>query len=107
MPLDHSSSGRGRRAAPARARLAPVLERAGFPTPTLRLESGNASGPAAIDTVHHVSDAVATLLPTIERLGVASASEVALPSLTQRIVAEIGADGPLVGRADVGVWTRL
>ena len=89
------------------ARLAPVFERAGLPTPTLRLESVIASGPAAIDAVHLVTDAVATLLPTIERLGIASASEIALPSLTQRIVAEIGADGTLVGRADVGAWTRL
>jgi SAM-dependent methyltransferase len=89
------------------ARLAPVFEKAGLPTPTLRLESVIASGPAAIDVVHLVTDAVATLLPTIERLGVAKASEVALPSLTQRIIAEIGADGTVVGRADVGAWTRL
>jgi SAM-dependent methyltransferase len=89
------------------ARLAPVFEKAGLPMPTLRLESVIASGPAAIDVVHLVTDAVGTLLPTIERLGVAKASEVALPSLTQRIVAEIGAEGTVIGRADVGAWTRL
>jgi SAM-dependent methyltransferase len=89
------------------ARLAPVFERAGLPTPTLRLESLIASGPAAIDVVHLVTDAVATLLPTIERLGVATASEVALPTLTQRIIAEIGPEGTLIGRAEVGAWTRL
>ena len=89
------------------ARLASVFEKAGLPTPMLRLESVIASGAAAIDVVHLVTDAVATLLPTIERLGVAKASEVELPSLAQRIVAEIGLDGTVIGRADVGAWATL
>ena len=31
-------------------------------------------------------------------------SEVALPTLAQRILAEVGADGTLVGRAEVAAW---
>src|SRR5690348_8425537 len=73
------------------AKLGSVFERAGHPGATLQLESIIASGPAAIDAVHLVTDLVATLLPTMEREGVVAASEVALPSLTQRILAEIGA----------------
>jgi hypothetical protein len=80
---------------------------AGHPGATLRLESVIASGPAAIDVVHLVTDLVGTLLPSMERLGVVAASEVALPSLAQRILAEIGADGTVVGRAEVAAWVTL
>ena len=63
------------------ANLASLFERAGLSRPTLRLESVIASGPAAIDAVHLVTDLVATLLPNMERMGIVKASEVALPSL--------------------------
>jgi len=89
------------------AHLASVFERAGLPTPTLRLESVIASGSAAIDAVHLVTDLVATLLPSMERMGIVKASEVALPTLAQRILAEVGADGTLVGRAEVAAWATV
>ena len=63
-----------------------------------------ASGPAAIDAIHLVTDVVATQLPNMERMGITKASEVELPTLAQRILAEVGADGTLVGRAEVGAW---
>jgi hypothetical protein len=77
------------------AKLASVFERAGISRPTLRLESVIASGPAAIDAVHLVTDLAATLLPNMEHMGLVTASEVALPSLAQTILAEVGADGTL------------
>jgi len=86
------------------AHLASAFERAGLPTPTLRLESVIASGTAAVDVVHLVTDLVATQLPSMERMGIVNASEIELPSLTQRILAEVGADGTLVGRAEVAAW---
>ena len=89
------------------ARLASVFERAGLSRPTLRLESVIASGPAAIDAVHLVTDLVATQLPNMERRGIANASEVGLPSLAQRILAEVGADGTLIGRAEIAAWTTV
>jgi hypothetical protein len=89
------------------ARLGSVFERAGLSGPTLRLESVIASGPAAIDAVHLVTDLVATPLPNIERTGIANASEVELPSLAQRILAEVGADGTLIGRAEIAAWTTV
>jgi hypothetical protein len=89
------------------ARLASIFQAAGLPGPTLRLESVVASGPAAIDAVHLVTDLVATQLPNLERLGIVDASEVALPSLAQRILAEVGPNGTLFGRAEVAAWTTL
>jgi hypothetical protein len=84
--------------------LASAFKRAGLSEPTLRLESVIGSGPAAIDAIHLVTDLVATQLPNMERMGVVKASEVALHSLTERILAEVGADGTLIGRAEVGAW---
>jgi 2-polyprenyl-3-methyl-5-hydroxy-6-metoxy-1,4-benzoquinol methylase len=89
------------------ANLASVFERAGLSRPTLRLESVIASGPAAIDAVYLVTDLVGTLLPIMERIGLVKASEVALPSLAQTILAEVGADGTLVGRAEVAAWATV
>jgi 2-polyprenyl-3-methyl-5-hydroxy-6-metoxy-1,4-benzoquinol methylase len=89
------------------AHLASVFERAGLSNPTLRLESVIASGPAAIDAIHLGTDLVATQLPNMERMGITNASEVELPTLAQRILTEVGAEGTLVGRAEVAAWTVL
>jgi 2-polyprenyl-3-methyl-5-hydroxy-6-metoxy-1,4-benzoquinol methylase len=89
------------------ASLASLFESAGLSRPTLRLESVIASGPAAIDTIHLVTDLVATLLPNMERMGLVKASEVALPSLAQTILAEVGTDGTLIGRAEVAAWATV
>jgi hypothetical protein len=89
------------------ANLASVFERAGLSRPTLRLESVIASGPAAIDAIHLVTDLVATLLPNMERIGLVKASDVELPSLVQTILSELGANGTLVGRAEVAAWATV
>jgi 2-polyprenyl-3-methyl-5-hydroxy-6-metoxy-1,4-benzoquinol methylase len=89
------------------AHLASLFEMASLSRPTLRLESVIASGPAAIDAIHLVTDLVATLLPSMERMGIVKASEVELATLAQRILAEVGADGTLVGRAEVAAWATV
>ena len=89
------------------AHLASAFGRAGLPAPTLRLESLIASGPAAIDAVHLVTDLVATLLPNMERMGIINSSEIEFPTLTQRILAEVGTDGTLIGRAEVAAWATV
>ena len=66
-----------------------------------------ASGPASIDAIHLVTDLVATLLPSMERMGIFKASEVVLPTLAQRILAGGGADGTLVRRAEVAAWATV
>lgn len=75
------------------AELASVFAKADLPKPIFRLESIVASGPSAIDAVRLVINLVATLMPTMERLGIATASEIALPSLVSRIMAEVEPDG--------------
>ena len=79
-----------------------------LPPATMNLEVVIASGPAAIDAIHLVTDLVATLLPAMQRVGVAATpSEVELPTLSRRIAAEVGADATLIGRSEVAAWTKL
>jgi len=87
------------------ARLVSVFEEAGLPLPTLRLEAVIGSGGRALEAVHLVTDLVETQLPTMERFGIARASEVDYPTLADRILSETGAQGTLIGRSEIGAWT--
>lgn len=87
------------------ARLASLFEDAGLPSPTLRMEAVIGSGPRALDIVHLVTDLVETQLPSMARLGIASASEVDFPTLVDRILSETGPRGTLIGRSEIGAWT--
>jgi 2-polyprenyl-3-methyl-5-hydroxy-6-metoxy-1,4-benzoquinol methylase len=88
------------------SRLAAVFAGAGLPWPSMRMEAVIASGPSAAEVVALVTDLVATQLPSIQRLGIASAVEVDHPTLAERILAEVGAGGTLFGRSEIGAWTR-
>ena len=86
-------------------RLASLFEEAGLPSPTLRMEAVIGSGPRAMEVVHLVTDLVETQLPTMERLGIAPASEIDFPTLADRILFETGPHGTLIGRSEIGAWT--
>lgn len=87
------------------ARLGSLFEDAGLPPPTLRLEAAISSGPRALNLVHLVTDLVETQLPTMERLGIAAASQVDPSTLVDRILSEVGTGGTLIGRSEIGAWT--
>jgi hypothetical protein len=61
--------------------LASLFRKAVLPPAMMNLEAVIASGPAAIDAIHLVTDLVAMLLPAVLRVGVATPSEVELPTL--------------------------
>ncbi len=87
------------------ARLASVFEDAGLPSPTLRMEAVVGSGHRAIEVVRLATDLVETQLPNMERLGIATSSEIGLQTLVDRILAEVGSGGTLIGRSEMGAWT--
>jgi ubiquinone/menaquinone biosynthesis C-methylase UbiE len=86
--------------------LVSLFEAAGLPRPTQRVEAVIGSGLHAIDVVHLVTDLVETQLPAMERLGTATSVEVDHGTLADRILLEIGPAGSLLGRSEVGAWTR-
>lgn len=88
-------------------KLGSLFAKAGLPPARMQIESVIAAGAAAADVIHLVVDLVETLMPTTERLGVATAEEVAIATLADRIVDEVGMDSALIGRAEVAAWTRV
>ena len=81
---------------------------AGLPAPSMRLHAVIGGGAESSDRLHFVADQVATLLPEMERLGVATAAEVDIDTLVDRMTSELVAGGGVtVGRSEIGVWSRV
>lgn len=82
-----------------------ALREAGLPDPELRLDAVIGQGPNA--PVDFWADFVRGLVPTMEKLGVATAAEVDAPTLTERLKTETKAhDGIVLCPLIVTAWTR-
>jgi hypothetical protein len=81
---------------------------AGLPAPSMQLETLVAGAANNADPLHLVADLVETLADTIERLGVATAAEIGLETLAERMISEATANGSVIlGRFEVGAWSRV
>ncbi len=80
---------------------------AGLPAPTMNLEAlvgGGDSNPATV----LVPEVIRSLLPVIERFGIATASEIEIETLRERLHDEIVSSGAIViSPSLIGAWTRL
>ena len=89
-------------------RLFSTFVEAGLPPPSLQLETlissvANNSGPLEL-----IGGLVVTLADEMERLGVATAAEVGLDTLTDRMTSEAAASGSVVvGRFEIGAWSHV
>jgi SAM-dependent methyltransferase len=78
---------------------------AGLPPPPLRYVTRIGAGP---EHVQMVTNAIVTLLPEIERLGLVTPGEVDPTTLLERVLAEVTASGSIVvGWSDIGAWSRV
>jgi SAM-dependent methyltransferase len=84
-----------------------IFVSAGLPPPTLELRSVIGSGPARFEAIRLVTDLVGTLLPAMERLGIASAEEIDLATIADRIMRESASGNAIIGRSEVGAWAHL
>jgi SAM-dependent methyltransferase len=85
-----------------------VFVGAGLPSPTLRLESVIAGGGDCTDHIHFEVDPVRSMLPHIERLGLATEAEIDIDTCVDRVRDElIATGGVIVGRAEIGAWARV
>jgi len=85
-----------------------VFVSAGLPPPTMRLEAVIAGGRNGSEQVRLLTDIVRTVLPEMERLGVATANEVEIETLTERICAEMTAkESVIVARGEIAAWSRI
>jgi len=81
---------------------------AGLQAPTMRLEAV-VGGPSSVsDRLHLLANQVETMAPEMERLGVATAAEIALGTLVRRMDDEIHAESSvIVGRSEIGAWCHV
>ncbi len=74
----------------------------------MRLESVIGGGANSSDQVHFKTDLACTLAPEMERLGVTTAGEVEIETLAEQVLAEVIANSSvIIGRSEIGAWSRL
>ncbi len=84
-----------------------VFRGAGLPEPTLIYRSKLEPSPAP-ETARYLAETVRSLLPMIERFGIASPSDVAIDTLAPRLTEVLLAqEATLLPPAVVGAWTRV
>jgi SAM-dependent methyltransferase len=80
---------------------------AGLPAPTLRLEASIGAGDRSAAPEVAV-ELITTLLPAIERFGIASREEIGLDTLGHRLRAEVAAESAVVILPSlIGAWAQL
>lgn len=90
------------------ARLYQAFITAGLPTPTMRMQTFVGGGAGSMDWLQAVADLVGSLLPAIEKMGVATAVEVEIETLAERLRQEVTLNGTvIIGRSEVGAWARV
>ena len=81
---------------------------AGLPAPSMRLSAIVGGGVNGTDRLALVTDLVETLLPAMRRLGVVTAADIGVETLSERISREVlSSDGVIVGRSEIVAWTRV
>ncbi|HXJ33686.1 MAG TPA: methyltransferase domain-containing protein [Candidatus Eisenbacteria bacterium] len=90
------------------AKLGSVFVAAGLQVPTMRLQAVLGSGVNCADAVQLAASVARTLLPAMEQFGVATAAEVGVDTLAERMVAEAVANGSaIIARSEIGAWSRV
>ncbi len=83
-----------------------VFQEAGLPAPALRADTLVAAGPDS-PLYQYIAHTIRSLLPLMERLGIATAEEVAIETLAERLRAEVvAARGVITWAPLIGAWTR-
>ena len=78
----------------------------GLPVPGLRVDAALATGPVQ-RACEVVAEVVRSLLPTMEKLKIATTAEVGIESLAQRLGKEVAANrGVMVAPSLIGCWAR-
>jgi SAM-dependent methyltransferase len=81
---------------------------AGVPAPSMRMQTFIGGGAACSDFLQAVADLIGSLVPTMESQGIATAAEVDVTTLADRLRLEVMTNGSVVvGRSEVCAFTRL
>ena len=84
-----------------------VFRAAGLSAPFMHLEAVVGGTRGGFDWAHQVAELIVTMLPEIQGRGVATAAEVGIQNLEERMRREIEAGSVISGRSEVGAWARV
>jgi len=84
------------------ARLRPIFIAAGLTPPTMQMRVLYGGAPDIAPWLQVAGDMAASVAPTMERLGIATAAEI---DYLRRDIMAIG-DSTIIGRSEIGAWTR-
>ena len=81
---------------------------AGLKPPTMRMRTMVGDAVEVEDWLRSVEDFAVTMLPAIEKFGIATSADAEIDTLSGRIVQEVASGGGIViGRAEIGAWSRV
>jgi hypothetical protein len=81
---------------------------AGLPAPTMRMKTFIGGGTEVEEWLRAVAEITATLLPAMEKFGVARAAEIDLATLAERMSQEVAQNNSMiVWRSEIGAWSPL
>jgi SAM-dependent methyltransferase len=81
---------------------------AGLPAPTMRMKTFIGGGTEVEKWLRSVAELADTLLPAMEKFGVATAVDVDLATLAERMTQEVAqANSVIFGRSEIGAWSRV
>jgi len=89
-------------------RLYGIFVRAGLTAPRMRMQTFIAGGEASYPMVEALAELIANVAPSFEQYGIATAAEVDVATLEDRMKREIDAvDAMIIGRSEVCAWAAL
>ena len=72
----------------------------------MRMQTFIGGGAACANFLQAVADLIGSLVPTMERLGVATAAEVEIATLTERLCHEVTINASvIIGRSEIATWS--
>ncbi len=81
---------------------------AGLPAPSMRMHTFIGGGAECMDWLQAIADMAASLVPTMERLGVVTAAEIEIATLAERMRREVNSiGGVIIGRSEIGAWAHI
>lgn len=89
-------------------RMHSIFLAAGLPPPTMRMHVPIGGAPSIFEYLHGLANIIGALLPALERHGIATAAEIGIDSLAERLCRDIAASGSIVvGGAGIAAWSRV
>lgn len=89
-------------------RLHSIFLAAGLPPPTMRMHVPIGGAPSIFESLHDLANIIRTLLPALEQHEIATAAEVDIDTLAERLCRDVAASGStIVGGAGIAAWSRV